>query len=746
MIGNYHPHGDSSVYEAMVRLSQDWKVRNVLVEMHGNNGSIDADPPAAMRYTEARLAKIAQELLRDIEKETVDFIPNFDETSEEPVVLPARFPNLLVNGSTGISSGYATDIPPHNLAEVIDGVIKKIDKPNLSLDELMKVIKGPDFPTGGIIQGIDEIKKAYKTGRGKIVVRGKAEIETLRGGREQIVITEIPYEVNKAHMVKKFDELRIDRKVEGIAEVRDETDRTGLRVVIELKKEVDSQGILNYLYKNTDLQINYHFNMVAIQNNTPKLLSLPEIIDSYINHQKEVSTRQAQFELRKAKDRSHIVEGLIKAISVLDEVIALIRASKNKKDAKQKLISSFDFSEPQAEAIVMLQLYRLTNTDVVTLEKEAEELRDTIKKLELVLEDEKELMKWIKKGLREIKKNFKDDRRTVIEEEVEELSIDIDVLVASEDVLVSITKDGYIKRTSLRSYSASDPEDISIKDRDYLLGLYEINTTDRLLLFTSKGKYISFLVHELPDIRWKDIGQHLSNLATFDKDERIIKAIPVRKFGEQHYFTFFTKNGMIKRTEMNQYEAQRHGQSLIAIHLKEDDEVVNVELTNGNDNILIASTKGYGLWFDESEVNVVGTRASGVKAIQLKEDEQVVHSVVFQEGEKPDLFIVTNRGSCKRMAISELEKSSRAKRGLMMLRHVKSKPHQIKGLFTVGKEEEISCLSSEGNTYILSPLDYPKSDRTNNGSFFIDSQSEEEVHDVWKKVVYTVCFDQDTSK
>src|SRR5699024_6459310 len=658
--------------------------------------------------TEARRAKMAQELLRDIEKETVDFIPNFDETSKEPVVLPARFPNLLVNGSTGISSGYATDIPPHHLAGVIVGVIKKIDKPNLSLDELMKVIKGPDFPTGGIIQGIDGIKKAYKTGKGKVVVRGKAEIESLRGGREQIVITEIPYEVNKAHMVKKMDELRIDRKVEGIAEVRDDTDRTGLRIVIELRKEVDSQGILNYLYKNTDLQVSYHFNMVAIQDNTPKLLSLPEIIDSYINHQKEVSTCQAQFELRKAQGRAHIVEGLIKAISVLDEVIALIRSSKNKKDGKLKLMDAFVFSEEQAEAIVMLQLYRLTNTDIVTLEQESEELRKTIKKLELILNDEKELMKLIKKGLREIKKNFKDNRRTVIEDEVEELTIDIDVLVPSEDVLVSVTKDGYIKRTSLRSYSASDPEDISIKDGDYLAGLYEINTTDRLLLFTSKGRYISFLVHELPDIRWKDIGQHLSNLTTFDTDERIIKPVPVREFNEHQYFTFFTKNGMIKRTEMNQYDAQRQGYALIAITLKENDEVVNVELTNGAENILLASTQGYGLWFDESEVKAVGTRASGVKAIDLKENEHVVSSAVFQKEKQPDLFIVTNRGSAKRMGVSALEKSSRARRGLMMLRHVKSNPHLIKGLFPVEKGDVISCLSTEKNIYTLSPFDYQR--------------------------------------
>lgn len=741
VIGNYHPHGDSSVYEAMVRLSQDWKLRNVLVEMHGNNGSIDADPPAAMRYTEARLAKIATELLRDIDKETVDFIPNFDETSKEPVVLPARFPNLLVNGSTGISSGYATDIPPHNLGEVIDAVIKQIDRPEVTVDELMQVLKGPDFPTGGIIQGVDGLKKAYETGRGKIVVRGKAEIESLRSGREQIVITEIPYEVNKAHMVKKIDELRIDRTVEGIAEVRDETDRTGLRIVIELKKDADGQGILNYIYKNTDLQVNYHFNMVAIQNKTPKLLGIKGILEAYIDHQKEVVTRQANYDLKKARDRAHIVEGLIKAISILDEVIALIRASKNKQDAKNKLIETFDFTEAQAEAIVTLQLYRLTNTDVTTLQEEAEELRKTIANLERILNDEKELLQRIKSDLKKIKKNFADPRRTTIEAEVEELKIDMEVLVASEDVLVSVTKDGYIKRTSLRSYSASNPDDFSMKDKDYLVGLYEMNTTDRLLLFTSFGKYISMPVHELPDIRWKDIGHHLSNLVDFEKDERIIQCIPVREFSNDHYFVFFTKNGMVKRSEMNHYNAQRHGKSLIAINLKDDDQVVSVHLTNGKTDIFIASNKGFGLWYDEAEVKPIGARAAGVKAIQLKEEEYVVNGEVFDPEEKPDLFVITQRGSCKRMALTEFEKTSRAKRGLMMLKQLKNKPHRIQGFHVVQESDLISCLTSEGKKYNITPYSYTRSARTNNGSFFIEANSEEEVQEVWKEAVYSVPFD-----
>ncbi|KTW10146.1 DNA gyrase subunit A, partial [Mammaliicoccus sciuri] len=406
VIGNYHPHGDSSVYDAMVRMSQDWKLRHVLIEMHGNNGSIDNDPPAAMRYTEAKLSKLAEVLLQDIDKETVEHVQNFDDTAMEPMVLPARYPNLLVNGSTGISAGYATDIPPHNLGEVIDATLKLIDKPSTTVDELIEHIKGPDFPTGGIIQGLDGIKKAYKTGKGKIVVRSKVEIEKIRGGREQIVVTEVPFEVNKGTLVKKIDELRADKKIEGIVEVRDETDREGLRIAIELKKDINSEGVLNYLYKNTDLQVLYHFNMVAINNRRPELLGLKQILESYIEHQKEVVTRRSQYELSQAQKRMHIVEGLIKALSILDEVIETIRASKNKRDAKENLIAKYEFTEEQAEAIVMLQLYRLTNTDIVSLENEFDELKQTIERLKDILENEKSLFKVIKNELRAVRKEF----------------------------------------------------------------------------------------------------------------------------------------------------------------------------------------------------------------------------------------------------------------------------------------------------------------------------------------------------
>lgn len=476
IMGNYHPHGDSSIYEAMVRMSQDWKLREVLIEMHGNNGSMDGDPPAAMRYTEARLSKLSGEMLADIEKETVDLVWNFDDTEKEPTVLPARYPNLLVNGSTGISAGYATEIPTHNLAEVIDGTIYMIDHPQASLEKLMEYIPGPDFPTGGILQGKDEIKKAYETGRGKVILRSKTKIEAMKGNKQQIVITEIPYEVNKATLVKKMDEIRLNKKIDGIAEVRDESDRTGLQIVVELKKDANAQGILNYLFKNTELQINYNFNMVAIDHMTPHQVGLKDILRSYIEHRKQVITKRSQFDLAKAQKRQHIVEGLMKALSILDEVIATIRESKDKKDAKKNLVDVFQFTEEQAEAIVTLQLYRLTNTDITELQKESESLIAQITELNKILSNDKELFSVMKKELREVKKNYSSARLTTIEDEIEEIKIDTQVLVAQEDVIVSVTREGYVKRTSLRSYSASKPEEIGMREGDYLLYSGELST------------------------------------------------------------------------------------------------------------------------------------------------------------------------------------------------------------------------------------------------------------------------------
>ncbi|MGQ4664832.1 DNA topoisomerase IV subunit A [Metabacillus halosaccharovorans] len=734
VIGNYHPHGDSSVYEAMVRMSQDWKVRNLQIQMHGNNGSIDGDPPAAMRYTEARLSAIASELLRDIEKETVEFVPNFDDTSKEPLVLPAMFPNLLVNGSTGISAGYATDIPPHHLGEVIDAVIKRMDKPECTVDELMTVIQGPDFPTGGIIQGVDGIKKAYETGKGKIIVRGKAEIEEIRGGKQQITITEIPFEVNKANLVKRIDEFRIERKVEGIAEVRDETDRTGLRIVIELKKDGNAAGVLNYLYKNSDLQITYNFNMVAIHNRRPMLMSLPSILDAYIGHQKEVVTNRSKYELRKAQERQHIVEGLIKALSILDEVIATIRASKDKRDAKDNLIKKYQFSEPQAEAIVSLQLYRLTNTDITALRNEAEELAKKIQELINILNDEKVLLKVIKNDLKRVKKTYADDRRSVIEAEIEEIKINLEVMVASEDVIVTVTKDGYVKRTSQRSYAASNGQDFGMKEKDRLLSKIDINTTDVVLLFTNKGNYLYCPVHELPDIRWKDLGQHIANIIPIERDEEIIKAIPVKNFEEPYFVTFVTKSGMVKKSELSVYKAQRYSKPLVAVNLKGDDILVDVHLTSGKEDLFLVTHLGYGLWFEEEEVNIVGPRAAGVKGINLKQNDYVVSGSMLKRDTKAFLVIATQRGAVKKMSINDFEKTSRAKRGLIMLRELKNNPHRIVGAAIVYQNEEFFLESEKG---VIESIDVSRlraNDRYSNGSFVIDEQDAGSVKETWIEV------------
>jgi topoisomerase IV subunit A len=733
VIGNYHPHGDTSVYDAMVRMSQTWKVRNYLVEMHGNNGSIDGDPPAAMRYTEARLSAISMELLRDIDKNTVEFIPNFDDTSSEPTVLPSRFPNLLVNGSTGISAGYATDIPPHHLGEVIDAAIMRIEKPQCSVDDLMTVMKGPDFPTGGIIQGVEGIKKAYETGKGKVVVRGKAEVEDIRGSKQQIVITEIPYEVNKANLVKKMDEFRLDRKVEGIAEVRDETDREGLRIVIELKKDADANGVLNYLYKNSDLQISYNFNMVAIHKRRPELMGLRQLLDAYIVHQKEVVTNRTKHDLKKARDRQHIVEGLMKALSILDEVIATIRASKDKKDAKNNLIDQYQFTEAQSEAIVSLQLYRLTNTDITALRSEAEELQKLIAELTGILESENKLFSVIKKELKAIKKQFADARRTQIEEKIEEIKINLEVLIASEDVMVSVTRDGYIKRTSLRSYSASNGQDLAMKETDRLLAQYEMNTTDVLLVFTNKGNYIYCPVHELPDIRWKDLGQHVGNIVPIDRDEQVLKAIPIKEFNEGKYLLFVTRNGMTKKSELSQYKAQRYSRPLVGINLKGNDSLVDVHLTDGNQDLFLATNLSYGLWFAEEDVSIVGPRAAGVKGINLKDEDYVVSGKVVSDPAKEYVFLVTHRGAVKKMKLSEFEKTTRAKRGVIMLRELKSNPHRVVRIEVVKDTDTIELITNKRKTENVKISDLRANDRYSNGSFVIDEAESGPVTETWVK-------------
>lgn len=743
VIGNYHPHGDFSVYEAMVRMSQGWKMRHDLVEMHGNNGSIDGDPAAAMRYTEARLSKMTTALLEDIDKETVDFVPNFDDTHEEPIVFPARLPNLLINGSTGISAGYATNIPPHNLQEVIDAVILKLDKKEVSVDELMDKISGPDFPTGGIVQGKEGIKQAFTTGKGKVVVRGKATIEDMKGNREQIIINEIPYDVNKAALVRKMDELNADRKVDGIADIRDESDRNGLRIVIDLRKGADSESVLNFFYKNTDLQVLYHYNMVAIENKTPKLLSLPDVLDAYIDHQKDVVTRKTTFDLRKAKERAHIVDGLIKAISILDELIETIRGSKNRSDAKANIIEQYHFTDVQADAILNLQLYRLTNTDITMLEKEKTELEKQIEVCEKILNDPKELLKTIKQSLKQMKKSYNSERRTQIEAEIEELKINIEVTVPSETVLVSLTKEGYLKRTSLRSYAASKQEDLLMKSTDYLLQLVELDTTDNLLLFTNYGKFISIPVHLLPDIRWKEMGDHISNLVEMDDGEKLVKCVPVRAYHKEQFIIFCTKQGMIKKSSLDLYETSRHSRSLIALNLNKEDEVINVFATDGSENILLATYNGYGLWFDETEISTIGLRAKGVIGIQLKDEDYVADAQLINEEKDPDIVVITQRGACKRMKLASLTKSKRARRGQKLLRELKTKPHHIVGMLALYNQEKMWVKTDMENHIDIVAHGLPVSDRNSNGSFILDPDEEGEILHVEKELTYETPFTQD---
>ena len=747
IMGNFHPHGDSSIYDAMVRMSQDWKNREILVEMHGNNGSMDGDPPAAMRYTEARLSEIASYLLADIEKKTVPFAWNFDDTEKEPTVLPAAFPNLLVNGATGISAGYATDIPPHNLAEVIDAVVYMIDHPTAKLEKLMEFLPGPDFPTGAIIQGADEIKKAYETGKGRVVVRSRCDIEQLKGGKKQIIVTEIPYEVNKAVLVKKIDDVRVNNKLPGIAEVRDESDRTGLRIAIELKKDSDEQNILNYLYKYTDLQINYNFNMVAIDNFTPRQVGLQKILSSYIAHRREIIIARSKFDKEKAEKRLHIVEGLIRVISILDEVIALIRASENKSDAKQNLKISYDFSEEQAEAIVTLQLYRLTNTDIVTLENEEAALREQIQTLAAIIGDERTMFNLMKKELREVKKQFGNPRLSELQVQAETIEIDTASLIVEEETFVSVTKAGYIKRTSPRSFNASTLEEMGKRDDDQLIFLQNTKTTQHLLLFTNLGNVIYRPVHELTDIRWKDIGEHLSQtLMNFDTNEEVIFAELVENFDEGTYFAV-TKFGQIKRVERKEFAPWRtyKSKSTKYAKLKDNEDVVITVSPVVLDDIMLITEKGYALRFNIEEVPVIGAKAAGVKAVNLKDDDVVVAAFISNTS---SIYLLTHRGSLKRMATEEIPVTSRAKRGLQVLRELKAKPHRVfvagpvltvQGdfdLFTSQVEEQtngqvLHVLSNTGKSYDVDVTQLSFSERTSNGSFISDTISNEEVFHAW---------------
>lgn len=745
IMGNFHPHGDSSIYDAMVRMSQDWKNREILVEMHGNNGSMDGDPPAAMRYTEARLSEIAGYLLQDIEKNTVSFAWNFDDTEKEPTVLPAAFPNLLVNGSSGISAGYATDIPPHNLSEVIDAVVYMIDHPKASLEKLMEFLPGPDFPTGGIIQGADEIKKAYETGKGRVVVRSRTEIEELKGGKQQIIVTEIPYEVNKAVLVKKIDDVRVNNKVPGIVEVRDESDRTGLRIAIELKKEADSQTILNYLLKYTDLQVNYNFNMVAIDHFTPRQVGLQKILSSYISHRKDIIIERSKFDKAKAEKRLHIVEGLIRVLSILDEIIALIRSSDNKADAKENLKVSYDFSEEQAEAIVTLQLYRLTNTDIVTLQNEENDLRDLITTLSAIIGDEATMYNVMKRELREVKKKFTNPRLSELQAESQIIEIDTASLIAEEETFVSVTRGGYLKRTSPRSFNASSLEEVGKRDDDELIFVKQAKTTEHLLLFTTLGNVIYRPIHELTDLRWKDIGEHLSQtISNFATEEEILYADIVTSF-DQGLYVAVTQNGFIKRFDRKELSPWRtyKSKSTKYVKLKDDkDRVVTLSPVIMED-LLLVTKNGYALRFSSQEVPIQGLKSAGVKGINLKNDDSLASAFAVTSN---SFFVLTQRGSLKRMAVDDIPQTSRANRGLLVLRELKTKPHRVFlaggvqsdtsaeqfDLFTDIPEEEtnqqmLEVISKTGQTYEIALETLSLSERTSNGSFISDTISDQEV-------------------
>ncbi|MGF0071050.1 DNA topoisomerase IV subunit A [Streptococcus orisratti] len=745
VMGNFHPHGDSSIYDAMVRMSQDWKNRETLIEMHGNNGSMDGDPAAAMRYTEARLSEIAGYLLQDIDKNTVPWAWNFDDTEKEPTVLPAAFPNLLVNGATGISAGYATDIPPHNLAEVIDAVVYMIDHPSAKVEKLMEFLPGPDFPTGAIIQGKDEIKKAYETGKGRVVVRSRTAIETLKGGKKQIVATEIPYEVNKAVLVKKLDDVRVNNKVPGIAEVRDESDRDGLRIAIELKKDADEETILNYLFKYTDLQVNYNFNMVAIDNYTPRQVGIVPMLSSYIAHRKDIIVARSKFDKEKAEKRLHIVEGLIRVISILDEVIALIRASENKADAKENLKVSYEFSEEQAEAIVTLQLYRLTNTDIVTLENEEAELRDKITMLKAIIGDERTMFNVMKRELREVKKKFGNPRLTELQAQAQTIEIDTASLIVEEETFVSVTRGGYIKRTSPRSFNSSTVDEVGKRDDDELIFVQQAKTTQHLLIFTNLGNVIYRPVHEITDIRWKDIGEHLSQTITnFATDEEVLYAEIVDDFEAETYFAV-TKLGQIKRFERKEFTPWRTYKSKAVKFAKlknDEDRIVTVHSID-LDDVMLVTLNGYALRFNIEEVPVVGAKAAGVKAINLKDGDLV--QVAFVANTE-SMYLLTQRGSLKRMALEVIPVTSRAKRGLQVMRELKSKPHRVfvagpvhssndsqsLDLFSTAElsddTEVLQIMSTTGKVYDVILEDLSLSERTSNGSFISDSISDEGVY------------------
>lgn len=705
VIGNYHPHGDSSVYEAMVRLSQSWKMRTPLVDMQGNNGSIDNDPAAAMRYTEARLAPIATELLQDLDKDTVLLSLNFDDTEYEPTVLPAYYPNLLVNGSTGISAGYATDIPPHNLAEIIDATVYRVNNPDCDLDDLMRFIKGPDFPTGAIVEGKAGIREAFSKGKGKVVVRSKTEI--IEGKKlNQILISEIPYEVNKADLVRKIDEIRFNRDIEGIEEVRDESDRDGLRIAVDLNKDIDAVNVLNYLYKNTELQKNYNYNMVAIKDKRPVLMGIVDILDGYINHQIDVVTRKTIYDLNKANDRIHIVDGLIKAISLLDDVVKVIRKSKDRSDAINNLVLNFGFTKIQSEAIVMLQLYRLTNTDILALESEKAELKKRILHYNVILDSDEVLRQEIITNLETIKTKYPMPRLTEIKDQISDIKVDTAAMILSENIYVSLTYDGYIKRMSPRSVKASEGTALGKKEDDWVVGLLEANTLNTLLAFTNKGNYLYIPVHKIEEFKWKDPGKHLSYLVKLSSDEKIIKVMLVDDFSKLLYVVLVTRQGQIKRTALSEFNVQRYSKPLKAINLKGNDQLVGVGLTDNQKGLALVTKAGYGTIYNEQEISVLGIKASGIKALNIKNDE-LVGLDTFDPLNPQGILLLTKDFEIKRVKISDIPVGKRTTKGTTLYKNPKSRIIETVAFSVCQPSESFAIISNTFAEKEIKTSDFP---------------------------------------
>ncbi|MDP2426307.1 MAG: DNA topoisomerase IV subunit A [bacterium] len=671
VIGKYHPHGDTSVYDAMVRMSQNWKIGLRLIDMHGNNGSLDGDPAAAMRYTEARLTPYAEQLLRDIDKRTVMFVPNFDDEEYEPVVLPAKFPNLLVNGSMGMATGYATNIPPHNLNEVLDATIYRIDHPSCGVDDLMHFMKGPDFPTGGIVEGVDEIKRAFETGRGRIVMKSKVEVTP-----SQLIVTEIPYEVNKADLVRKIDDIRIKKKIDGIIEVRDESDREGLRIVVDVLKEISSDGILAYLMKNTELSLSFSYNLVSIQHKSPKLLSLIDVLDSYINHQKEVIRNRSNFDLQKAQKRKHIVEGFLKMVDILDEVIALIRLSTGKKSAMDNLVKTFDFSQEQADAIVSLQLYRLSSTDVEEMRKEALDLQKWITTLQKILKNESELENVIKKELQEINQLYPIKRRSIISENVQKVVLDVQDLVQHEMVMIALTTDGYLKRSSIKSYLATQA-DAGLKDGDQILRINELSTRSTIVLFTTLGNYLSIPVYKIPDKKWKEAGEFVGSFAPLMSDESILDWLVVDEFSATQNVLLANKEGLIKQVSLDQFVNQRLNKTYSAMPCTKSNPLVSVDCSFDYDkDIVVASKNGFMLKYSIEELPMLSLQARGVKAINLR-DDSLIGAVYTSQINKDEILLLTNRGGIKREFTQSIDLGHRPAKGKMYLKSVKTNPYEF---------------------------------------------------------------------